>query len=136
MVDFAYGIKRKIKQLEEREALEEGRVFRADTYAEQNEADVEDILGRSFYIELVNLCYGLSSSDKLLNEKAADVPERVVKEVEDHMRLLPKYDEFNHYTPSAYLLANGDEIRDKLTGIDDALNRFERLFTDLNKLLL
>ena len=45
------------------------------------------------------------------------------------------YPEFNHYTPAAYLLANGDEIKGKLTGFKKALDRFEKLFADINKFL-
>lgn len=135
LVDYTKGDKKKVRDLEEREALEDGRVFRADTYAEQEEADVEDILGRSLYIELVNLCYELSERDTLPKDKPEDAKNRVVKEVEDHMRLLPRYDEFNHYAPSAYLLSEGENIKEKLPDLDKALDRFEKLFTDINALL-
>jgi hypothetical protein len=54
LVDYQQGDKRKVQKLEDREVLEGGRVFRADTYANQAEADIEDVLGRSVYVDLVN----------------------------------------------------------------------------------
>ena len=56
----------------------------------------------------------------------------MVREVEEHFRLLdPSIPAFNHYTPSEYLLREDVD----LDGIDESLDRFEKLFTDLNKLL-
>lgn len=49
--------------------------------------------------------------------------------------LPPNFPEFSHYTPAAYLIENGGNLRDELPGLSCALDRFEQLFKDLNKLL-
>ena len=59
-----------------------------------------------------------------------------MKEVEEHFRTLPPdFPEFDHYTPAAYLVENGKDLRNELPGLNCALDRFEQLFKDLNKLL-
>ena len=57
----------------------------------------------------------------------------MLREVEQHFRVLDpqKYPEFDHYTPSRYLISEGVE----LGGAEAAVDRFEALFADLNALL-
>jgi hypothetical protein len=109
-------------------------VFTADMYLDSvTEADVEDILGRDLYIRLVNATYGLSGENALPTKRPKDAPERVV-EVEEHFRTLPaNVPEYDHYAPARYLIEHASEL--SLPGLDDALTRFEKLFTDLNPLL-
>lgn len=133
VTDFHSGLKAKIKNLNELYRLM--GVFTVNSYLSQPEADIEDITGREFYFELVNRCYGLSGKYALNPEKEPQNP-RVVKEVEEHFRTLPPdFPEFDHYTPAAYLVENGKNLRKELPGLTDALDRFEQLFRDLNKLL-
>jgi hypothetical protein len=104
-------------------------------YAGQGEADVEDMLSRSLYVALVNECYNLKAH-KLAKSKPAGAPERVVKEVETHFRTLPAtVPNFDHYAPALYLMENAAMLRSTLPDLDRALDRFEKLFAELNALL-
>lgn len=136
LTDFHEGDKKKVRTLRESELLRQGHVFSAEAYADQDEADVEDIIGRDAYIALVNQSYGLKARNILPAKKPKDADARVVKEVTQHFSLLPpEMPNFDHYTPSVYLTEHSAEIRDSLPGLDVALDRFEALFRDLNALL-
>ncbi|HMJ11855.1 MAG TPA: AAA family ATPase, partial [Polyangiaceae bacterium] len=133
LTDFATGQKKKIDDLRRSELLRKGHVFSADAYSGQAEADVEDLLGAAAYVELVNTCYGLKGK-QAVGKAAAGV--RVVNHVEDRFRTLTAdVAEFNHYTPSAYLIENRGAFLKGATELDAALDRFEKVFKDLNALL-
>ena len=62
---------------------------------------------------------------------------RVVKEVEAHFAILPPdAPEFDHYAPAEFLMSRSAKLRKSLPELDAALDRFQRLFDDLNGLLL
>ena len=134
--DFHKGQKNKMRSLKESELLKKGHVFTADMYTEGDEADTEDLIGRPMYVALVNQCYGLDDDQKLLAEKPEDAGTRVIVEVQNHFATLTgDVPEFDHYTPASYLVENPAELRPKLPSLDDVLDRFEKLFDDLNALL-
>jgi hypothetical protein len=94
------------------------------------EADTEDLIGRDGYIALVKQAYKLQA----LNV-ANPGTERVVNDVEDAFRLLPpETPEFDHFFPSSFLVENPTVLK-SLPGWKEALDRFEKLFADLNALL-
>ncbi len=90
-------------------------------------------MGRSFYVNLVNTAYSLSGGNEMPAIKVAGTPERVVQETEAHFRTLsagvPNYD---HYAPARYLIEHAPTFEAVEGG---ALDRFEKLFVDLNALL-
>lgn len=134
--DFTHGIKAKVRSLRESELLQAGHVLSADSYAGQVEADIEDVMGRELYISLVNNCYGLSVKRKVPDAKSKDAPARVLIEVQDHFRGLPSgISEFDHYAPASFLAENEAEMAKSLPNLDASLDRFEKLFKDLNALL-
>lgn len=135
LTDYGQGDKRKVREIRECKLLQDGHVFTADMFCEgAAEADVEDILGRGFYAELVKATYGLTAKQALAKAKPKDAPERVTVEVEDYFRTLPaSVPEYDHFAPSRYLIEHSSELT--LPGTDEALNRFEKLFEDLNGLL-
>lgn len=131
LTDLASGDKSKVEKLRRSRLLEDGHVFTADTYAAMGEADVEDLIGQAGYLDLVNRALGLTGAAKI---GAPSKGGRIVKWVEDQARTLAAgTPEFDHYMPSAHLVGLGPEF--KLANEASALDRFERLFTDLNKLL-
>lgn len=136
LTDFHEGDKKKIRTLRESEILRQGHVLSAESYAGQDEADIEDLIGRDAYVGLVNKAYGLKRPNTVRSKKPQEASKRVVKEVEDHFALLPPdIPNFDHYSPAAFLVENSTDLRDDLPGLDQALNRFEALFKDLNALL-
>jgi predicted ATP-dependent endonuclease of OLD family len=135
LTDYGQGDKRKVRELRESKLLQDGHVFTPDMYCEgAAEADVEDMLGRSFYTDLVKATYGLTAKQAMAKAKPEAAPERVTAEVENYFHILPaSIPEYDHFTPSRYLLEHAPELT--LSCKDDALNRFEKLFEDLNNLL-
>jgi predicted ATP-dependent endonuclease of OLD family len=136
LADWSEGDKATVRSLRERSLLRDGRILTADMLLDgRKEADVEDLLGRRFYIELVNRAYSLGTGNKLKTTKAKDAPERVVKEVESHFKTLPSsVPEFDHYTPAEYLVLNRGNLTG-VPGLDAALDVFEALFVQLNAFL-
>lgn len=113
-----------------------GRVLKASIYVDQDDADVEDLLGRRLYITLVHACYGLNEATSLPAERPADAPACVVEEVARHFSSLPPWTpRYDPYGPAAFLVENAATLRSMLSPMDDALARFENLFKDLNSLL-
>jgi len=136
LTDFHADQKKTVRNLKESELLRSGHVFSAEMYVDQDEADTEDMLGRSFYVSLVNKCYSLSKKLPVKKPKGADLPVRVLEEVENHFRTLPpEVPELSHLEPAAYLLENAGKLRSTLPDLEQAIERFEKLFHDLNLLL-
>lgn len=137
LTDFHSGDKAKVRSLRDSEVLRTGHVFSADTFAGASEADVEDILGRDLYVSLVAAAYGLSGADEFAMPKPAEASPLVMREVEEHMRLVPAaVAQFDHYAPAAYLVANWTTLAGTLPNVDLALDRFEEFFKAVNALLL
>ncbi|MFH1999787.1 MAG: AAA family ATPase [Planctomycetota bacterium] len=136
LTDFHSGDKNKIRNLRESNLIKDGHVLTADAYCDQDEADIEDMIGRDFYVALVNGCYNFKEKTLLPGKKPADASLRVIEEVETHFRTLPPpVPDFSHYAPAPFLLRNAGEVGKSLPKLDEALDRFEALFKDINKLL-
>ncbi|MGO9605652.1 MAG: AAA family ATPase [Candidatus Binataceae bacterium] len=132
--DFGTGVKKRIREVRESKLLKDGHVLTAEMYAGQTEADIEDVIGREAYIELVVQAYKLEPGQKLPSVRPEGTPERVVKEVEAHFRTLPpEVAEFDHFRPAEALMHQGLGVA--LPGLDAALDRFEKIFSDLNAML-
>jgi len=133
VVDVQAGHKQKIEHA--RKSLEDKHLLTLDNYTGQTEADIEDVLGRDFYVALVNETYDLRAKEQVPATKPAAVPERVAKEVQAHFAILtPRHPEFSHEQPPERLFQGGDEGT-KLPGFKDALERMEKLIGDLNALM-
>jgi hypothetical protein len=61
---------------------------------------------------------------------------RIVPVVEDHFRTLPPdVPEFDHYAPSLYLFENRSSFFKTVADNNEAFDRFEKLFVDLNSFI-
>ena len=130
LTDFAKGQKKKIDDLKKLKLLSEAQILTANTYTGTGEADIEDLISRDGYIALVKQAYKLP-----VLKVASPGTERVVKDVEDAFRLLPpSTPEFDHFFPSSFLIEKPAVLK-SLPSYKEALDRFERLFKDLNTLL-
>ena len=133
--DFHSGDKRKVRELEESGLLEAGHVFIANQLTGQEEADIEDVLGRDLYIHLVNRCYGLEGKKQLTSTQFEGAPRPVLEEVKLHFRTVAiDGPEFDHLSPAVYLVEHEGDFSDA-NGIEAALDRFEKLFDSINGLL-
>ncbi len=136
VTDYAKGEKREVERLRRSEILKEGSVLSAEAYVEGAEADIEDLIGREAYVHIVAQCYDLKGEAQLPNKRPEGAPQRVVKEVEEHFKLLPaEIADFDHFRPAEFLTENGTALKDKIPKFDEAVERFEALITDLNNLI-
>lgn len=133
VLDLAAGDKGKVadaKKLSE-DLLRQGRVFTFAEFTGKQESDVEDMLGDDGYRELVDKTYQLSP----VLSAPTKAPARIVKWVEEQMRLRPAAPDFGHFGPAEHLLVNRSSLLTALPGAADALDRFEALFKKLNGVL-
>jgi predicted ATP-dependent endonuclease of OLD family len=136
LTDMGQGDKSKVQRLRDHQLLKAGHVLTVDAYANQPEADIEDIFGRAAYVTLINNCYRLPKTHAMPIKPTSDSLTRIVKDAERHFAPLPSsVPEFDHYTPAVYLVEHSTELLPKLPDIEEVLDRFETLFTDINSLL-
>lgn len=133
LMDVQKGHKQKIENA--RNALEENHLLLTSDFAEQEEADLEDVFGREFYVDLVNKAYDLPSNYLIPNNKHSDSSIRVTLEVQDHFRTLPQsIFEYTHLIPAEKLF-QGELDGTKLSGFEFALARMEKVIDKCNSLI-
>jgi len=131
LTDFHEGDKRKIERLKNSGILAAGHIFVASDYTGLSTSDIEDIIGNDPYIKLVNNCYNLDDG-RGLSIPPDCIDGKVLSYVEEQVATMDDI-RFNHYAPSQYLIEHPDIWT--VDEISDALDRFERLFSELNALL-
>ena len=135
LTDFHRGDKAKVRQLNDSGLLEAGHLFTASQFTGQDEADVEDMLGRNLYVQIVASCFGLEGSNRLPQDSPSKEPSRILKEVEEHFRTVATdAPEFDHLSPAIHLVEHESDFA-ACDGVEFALHRFEELFRKLNRLL-
>jgi len=135
ITDFHDGDKAKVRSLKEGRLLKAGRVFTVAEYVNADQADIEDLIGRDNYLKLVDRAYRLLGEQSLSN-LTDDPSVRVVLDVADHFACLPPdVPEYDHYQPAIHALLEKDSVEELLPNLDEALDRFERLFHDVNAVL-
>jgi len=118
----------------DRGMLQFGRILRPALYTEREDAQLEDLLGRRLYRDLVTGAYGLEES-AVLDDGVAPGDRRLVAEVEAYFASMPPWaPRFDAFAPAAYLFENTATLRATLPDLAEALDRFEKLFRDLHVL--
>ena len=136
LLDYHNDQKKMVNNLKESKLLDDGHLLKTTEFVDQDEADVEDLIGWDLYAALVNGALSIPEANKLPATKPDDCEMRIVKEVEKRAQLLPPgVSEFDHFGVAQYLnQLSSDEIV-TLPGLDAALDCFEALFTRLNGLI-
>ena len=136
LFDYHDGQKKLIDNLEKSRLLDDGHLLRTSDFVNQDDSDIEDLIGWELFVSLVNGALQIPEPHKLPLERPADSDIRVVMEVEKRARLLPPgIREFNHFVASEYLCSLSMDEASKSPGLDYALDRFEELFKRLNGLI-
>jgi len=124
---------RRLEGLWERGVLQFGRILRPAFYVDPEDAQIEDMLGRQLYRELVTGAFNLSESSVFPAEVPGAPPVRIVAEVEAFFGSMPPWaPKFDSFAPASYLFENAASLRVTLPNLDQAFDRFEKLFRDLN----
>lgn len=133
LMDFHDGQKKSVRELEDSGLLSEGNLIKTTDIVAQEEADIEDLVGRPLMRHLFNACLQLHDRDQLPEQKPDDAPLRVVKELDAFARTLPpRYPAFDHFKPVRHLLDVEVNEALELPGLEQALDNFERLFERIN----
>jgi hypothetical protein len=105
-------------------------------YVGRKGADFEDMLGRPLFAELVNRAYGLKGNRRMPKDRRRRKSRPVIEEAKLHFeRRFGRQLEFDQITPAKYLARVDTASENGLPGLDLALDRFERMFSDLNQRL-
>lgn len=138
LTDFAEGQKNKIDALRRSKLLRDGHVFTTSDFCDQEESDVEDLFGSKLYLDIVNRTYGLKGKSVISEQSLTASGEksvRVLKQVEAAMRLNTSAPDFDHFAPADWILRNPGVLSEDTEVVNEALERFEKLFQALNPLL-
>jgi predicted ATP-dependent endonuclease of OLD family len=130
LVDYADGVKSKIRRFSESDYIKKGCIISINQFTGTPEADIEDLIGREFYINLVNRCYGLVGKNAISEKKSDAAGSRVITEVENHMKKIGI--DFDHYGPAEYLTEHSTEFTDEIDRFNTTMDNFEKVFADLN----
>ncbi|MCF6179589.1 MAG: AAA family ATPase [Geopsychrobacter sp.] len=137
--DFAKGDKPKIERIKQSQLLKTDQVWTVSDFTQKGESDIEDLLHPEMFARLVNKTYSLKSTLKLSAKKLSEVTprsERNVKNAETlFMVMPPEVDEFDHFSPSSWLIRNPDFIDNENEYVSDTLDAFEQVFKTYNALL-
>ena len=119
----------------EADLMDEGCLLKTTDFVDQDEADIEDLVGWELYAHLVNESLGVPNQHRLPAERP-EGPVRVAKAVEQIAKVLPSaIEQLNHHTPAAYLHTLDNDQIERLPGLGFALKKFEALFKGLNSLI-
>jgi hypothetical protein len=123
---------RRLEGMWEHGLLQFGRILRPALYVDREDAQIEDMLGRRLFRELVTGAFGLEESS-VLEDDAGTASRRLIAEVELHFASMPPWAPgFDSFAPASYLFENTATLRATLPDLDLALDRFEKLFRDLH----
>lgn len=131
LTDYHEKDRQKIDRLKSSGILNAGHILVASDYTGLRTSDIEDVIGNNAYIKLVNKCYNLIGDKQIPLLETENV--KVLSYVEEKMSAVEGVS-FNHYAPSTYLIEHPNVWDEQ--DISLALDRFEKLFTDLNALLI
>lgn len=136
--DIANGDKTKIDHLKRAAILKAGHFYTCADFANQAEADIEDLLDTDLFVEILNGAYKPPAPNVITKAAlmAANSTPRIVKKAEALFKLMPpSVEEFDHFGPSRWLLENPSVLDADTPGINTTLERFEAVFKAFNDLL-
>ncbi|UWU91813.1 ATP-dependent endonuclease [Bradyrhizobium sp. CB1015] len=127
---------KKIGELRKSEILRAGNVFTIADFTGKNESDIEDLFEIGLFAEIVNEAYELPTKHRLTAtslEKADTSTVRLVKKAEAAFNVLPEpLPTFDHFTASAWLIRNLAVLDATTPGVEETLDRAEKLFDAVN----
>lgn len=128
LIDFQNKDKQSIENLYKKQILDKKDVLTYADFTGDKEADIEDMFGLDFYLELINEEFKNELKDQLTTKDIKGKEPRLLVRLEKHLKR-----SLNHFRPARYLVENLQTLEDKLPS--EALDRFESAFKKLNDLL-
>jgi energy-coupling factor transporter ATP-binding protein EcfA2 len=139
LCDMGTGDKNKVERLRQSQILNSENVWTASDFTGKPESDVEDLIAKNLYIDVVNRTYSLEGAVKLdeaIVDAATPNSPRLVKNVESAFKTMPPDSPmFDHFSPSSWLLRNQEILEDDSQDVISTLDKFEKVFTTFNRLI-
>ena len=133
LVDIQRKDRPLIEDLYKKKFLKEHKVMTFGDFLEREEADIEDLFDRQFYLEIVNREFERQLERPVLVDGLGREP-RTVKALEIYFEKEPLISgAFSHYRPARYFMENVAELWKDVS--EDTKNRFENIFKVLNGLI-
>ena len=135
LMDFQKQHHQMIGNLYKKKLLERSHVLTFADFTGKAEADIEDMFEPDFYIGLVNQEFAKELQSALEPNKLNVAGPRILSAIEEHLTSAPLKNgvAFNHYRPARYFVENLGSLSSQLSAA--TLDRFERAFVNLNRLL-
>jgi hypothetical protein len=128
LIDYQSKDAQTIENLYKKRILKKQNVLTYADFTQTKEADIEDMFGDAFFLELVNAEFSKELEKKISLKDLTKKHPRILVRLEEHMQT-----KLNHYRPARYFAENSEALSKKLP--NEALNRFEEAFKRLNALL-
>ena len=134
LIDFQEKDRQAIENMWRRKLVQKKQVLTYADFVDAREADVEDVVGTAFYLELVNAEYAAVLGKPVAEKDLKSKHPRITVRLEEHFAENPLSSgvTFNHYRPARYL---AEKVGD-LTVPPAVLDRFERICSAVNKRLV
>ena len=135
LLDVKAGDKAMVEGLYKKRLLKKNRVMTyADFLPGKEEADIEDLFDREFYVELVNKEFASQLNSPIqITSLNKNLP-RTLRAVEVFLACNKmKQGKFSHYRPAKYFVENIGELWDHVS--DSTKDTFESIFDKANSLL-
>ena len=120
LTDYQKGHKAKVQKIRDSD-MKVSLLLYSD-FCDKEEADVEDLFGKTLYLEILKKSCGID-----IDSKDIRAGKRIVKEIES------KCHDFSHYAPADWLMRNSDVLREDNEGVNKTLGRFENIFKKINE---
>lgn len=134
LIDSQIADQKKIEGLYKEKLLKKANVFTFADFTKTTEADIEDMFGDAFYVDLVNAEFEKELAAPINPSQFQSMRPRILARLEDHFSSAPlKQGNFSHFRPARYFSEHADRLRVKMP--KDAKDRFEAAFAALNGLL-
>lgn len=134
LLDISADDKNTVENLYKKKLLKKKQVRTYGEYRGVDEADVEDMFDRDFYVSLVNAEFGDQLKAPLDVQDLNAREPRVLRAIEAHLTAHPlKRGSFGHYRPARYFFENASTLWPSVS--KTTRERFAAAFHDLNELL-
>lgn len=134
LLDIQNGDRAQIEDLYKRKLLTKKQVTTYGDFVGRNEADVEDMFERDFFVTLVNAEFAKQLKKPISAASLNSKEPRTLRAIEAFLANNPlKSGAFGHYRPARYFAENAATLWPKIS--DATKNRFEAAFKHFNALL-
>ena len=135
LIDYQKKDRQALENLYKSKLIKKTNIVTFADFVDQDEADIEDMFQKEFYLELVNAEYSSLLDAPIEVSKLTKRNKRVVVQIEGYFAKKPLANSitFNHYRPARRFVETVSAVANKISNA--TLDRFEECFKRVNALL-